>query len=92
MNALHYEKKTHLETKMEAYSNDVYEKVPFTLDAATAKLPEQDIKNKIHSGVYARFKPSCRAGCGYSCSMVEFVRETPTTGFVVLMHYFGIGD
>ncbi len=87
-NALHYEQKVHLKTVMECYSNDVYEQVPFTLDAETAKLPDLEISNRIFGAVYARF-PNKN---GYGVSMPEFTRLTPTTGFVVLRHYCGIGD
>lgn len=93
MSALHYDKKEHLRTEMNSYSNDVYEKVPFTLDPKTAALPDADIKNRICSGVYKRFKPSHFGGCGYSCTVAEFHREPGArTGHVVLMHYHGIGD
>jgi len=89
MNALHYGRKTHLKTVMAAYSNDVYEQVPFT---CAAGLSDLDVRSKITSAVYKRFKPSHYGGCGYSCSVSEFQRLTPTTGHVVLMHYHGIGD
>jgi hypothetical protein len=89
MNKLHYGKKTHLKTVMAAYSNDTYEQVPFSCDP---KLPDQDVKNRIHTALYWRFKPSHFGGCGYSCSMTEFHRTSPTGGHVVIMHYQGIGD
>ena len=90
--ALLFGRLTHLRTEMASYSNDVYEKLPFTLSDADAKLPDVELKNRIGSVIYKKYPPKHWGGCGYSCRVDEFVRETPTTGYVVLMHYHGIGD
>jgi len=83
MNAIHYGKKTHLRTERAAWSNNVYESVPFT---CSAKLSDRTVKDQIAGAVYKRFKSKS------SCSVSEFVRETPTSGHVVLLHYYSIGE
>ena len=89
MNAIHYGRKTHLRTDMAAYSDNVYESVPFT---CSARLSDEDLQRRVSGAIYKRFKPSHYAGCGYSCTVQEVVRETPTTGHIVIMQYQGIGD
>ena len=87
--AIHYGRKIHLRTKMSAWSNDVFEKVPFSSDP---NLSDEALQNRIRGAIYKRFKPSHHAGCGYSCEVEEVVRDTPSSGHIVLFHYFGIGD
>lgn len=89
MNAIHYGKKEHIETKMEAWSNDTYERVPFTCDA---KLDDNQLRSRLGNAICKRFKPSHFGGCGYSCNIVEVKRESKTSGFIVIKHYHGIGD
>jgi hypothetical protein len=88
-NVVYWEKKTHIKTVMSAYSNDVYEKLPFRCDSP---LSNKEIEIRIAGIVYKKCPPSHWGGCGYSCSVTEIHRETPTTGYAVLMHYNGIGD
>lgn len=89
MNSLHYAKAEHLKTVQSAWSDDRYEKVPFSCDP---RLTDGDVRDRISSAIYKKFPPRHYAGCGYSCSVSEFHRERPDGGHVVLMHYQGIGD
>lgn len=89
LNAIHYGAKKHLETKMESWSNDVYEEVPFSCDP---KLSEEKLNERLGNAIYKKFKPSHHAGCGYSCYIHEVKRTAPDKGTIVLKHYHGIGD
>lgn len=88
MNAILYGKKKHLRTELQSYSDDVFEQVPFVLDAATAALSDDEVRNRIVGAVQKRF----RARNGYACSVESFTRNTSLAGYVVLKHYNGIGD
>jgi len=89
MNALHLKDRTHIKTVMSSWSNDSYEKIPFTCDS---NLSDSIVRGRLCVAVKKRHPSSHFGGCGYSCDISEFHRETPTTGFIVLMHYQGIGD
>ena len=89
MNALHYGKKQFIETKMSSWSDDTYERVPFSCEES---LSDREVWDRISSAIHKKFPPHHWAGMGYSCSVHEFNRETPTSGNVVLCHYQGIGD
>lgn len=88
-NKLYYDKKEHIKTIMSPYSDDTLEKVPFSCDP---KLSDEKLKSRISSAIVKRFKPRHYAGCGYSCHVHEFKRESPSSGYVILFHYQGIGD
>lgn len=88
-NVLHYDKKAHMKTVQEAYSDDVYELVPFSCEA---RLSDTIVRSRIALALYKKFPPSHHAGCGYACNLIDFTRTSPTGGTVVIKHYNGIGD
>ena len=87
MNALHYAKRVSLGIVVNSWSNDTTERIPFSCDS---NLDDTTVKNRIFVAVKKKH-PSSHFGGGYSCDMTKFVRETPTSGYVELFHYQGIG-
>lgn len=88
-NVIHLSKRKTIKTEQAAYSDNIYESAPFTCEA---ELSNQELSSRISNAIYKYFPPSHFGGCGYSCSLREVNRETPTSGTIVFMHYHGIGD
>jgi len=88
-NVLHLARLTTIKTEQASYSDNVYDSIPFTCEAS---LTDSELGCRIGQAIHKRFPPSHFGGCGYSCSLLEVNRETPTNGNIVIMHYHGIGD
>jgi hypothetical protein len=89
MNALHYGQAKRLRTVQSAYSNDTYEEIPFCCDPG---LTDEQVRCRVAAALHKRFRPSCHAGCGYSCTLDSVTRTSRTGGVATVMHYCGIGD
>ena len=83
---IHKTHEEHGKTIMSSWSNDIYYMIPFTLEKPA---PKQDIMMKA-SKILA--KASHWAGCGYSKSVQDVHMTSPTTGWIEMMEYNGIGD
>lgn len=88
-NVLHLGRTKNIKTEQASYSDNVYDSIPFTCEA---HLTDEELAQRIRKAIHKKFPPSHFGGCGYSCSILESHRETPTSGHIVVMHYHGIGD
>lgn len=88
-NRLHYGKKEFIKKVMSSYSDDFYHKIPFT---CMSPLSNEEVRNRLAGIIYKKHPPNHWGGCGYSCNISEFHRETPTSGHIIIMEYCGIGD
>lgn len=90
LNVIHFGKVLHRETKMNSYSDDVYETFAFENDPA---LSDRDLENRISMAIRKRFPPRHFGGCGFSANLHGSVKRiSPSNGEFVVYFYHGIGD
>lgn len=82
------ERKT-TKTVQAAYSDDVYEDLPFVCDPF---LSDAELETRLYKAI-GKLHPSKQfGGCGYACHVERIVRTSPWKGKLELKHYHGIGD